>query len=32
VIGEAEDIWPVVLADYLIGKLKPRYGDRNLIC
>lgn len=31
VIGEAEDIWPVVLADYLIGKLKPRYGDKNLI-
>jgi radical SAM superfamily enzyme YgiQ (UPF0313 family) len=31
VIGEAEDIWPVVLADYRVGKLKPRYSDGTLI-
>jgi len=31
VTGEAEDIWPLVLADYRNGKLKPRYGDQTLI-
>ncbi len=31
VVGEAEDIWPQVLADYGSGKLKPRYGNQTLI-
>ena len=27
VLGEAENIWPAVLHDFLEGKLKPRYKD-----
>ncbi len=31
VSGEAEDIWPLVLADYRRGQLKARYGQETLI-
>jgi radical SAM superfamily enzyme YgiQ (UPF0313 family) len=31
-IGEAELIWPEIIADALAGKLKPSYGTLGVVC